>query len=152
LPRMNIEEEAQSMGRKLPRMNIEEEAQSMGRKLPRMNIEEEAQSMGRKLPRITKPTLTCFQEIIDFKDCNDELVQTYVEKIWVGECTGSGFNVSNVNEIPTQSVNIVLYVYQVHEEGAIEEYGDSSIEAEDMIMMAHHWTLPCREFEGVWDR
>ncbi|KAF8958741.1 Pachytene checkpoint protein 2 [Entomortierella lignicola] len=125
-------------------------------------------------------TLRCFQEITEFGDNVDELVQLNVEKIWVGERVGSGSIMSRggginpmasspdsrgdetgmtgrdarsmlgQDEYDLSTVDLALYVYQVHDQGPVEEYGDSSY-GEETATMAHHWTLPCEELEGVWD-
>ncbi|KAF9203060.1 hypothetical protein BGZ49_006804 [Haplosporangium sp. Z 27] len=127
-------------------------------------------------------TLRCFQEITEFGDNVDELVQLNVEKIWVGERVGSGSIMSRggginpmasspdsrgeetgmtgrdarlmlgQDEYDLSTVDLALYVYQVHDQGPVEEYGDSSYGGEETAIMAHHWTLPCEELEGVWDR
>ncbi|KAF9908428.1 Pachytene checkpoint protein 2, partial [Lobosporangium transversale] len=36
----------------------------------------------------TKNTLTCFEEISDIHDSEVEYIRTFVERIWIGECTG----------------------------------------------------------------
>ncbi|KAG0380909.1 Pachytene checkpoint protein 2 [Mortierella sp. AD032] len=52
----------------------------------------------------------------------------------------------------TRDVELSIHVYQLQRQGAVEEYGDSgSGDMDDSVMMAHHWTLPCEELEGVWD-
>ncbi|KAF9344072.1 Pachytene checkpoint protein 2, partial [Mortierella sp. AD094] len=54
-------------------------------------------------------------------------------------------------EVSLADVDLVIYVYQVHDQGPVEEYGDSNFGGEETAMMAHHWTLPCSDLEGVWD-
>ncbi|KAF9996554.1 Pachytene checkpoint protein 2, partial [Entomortierella chlamydospora] len=116
----------------------------------------------------TKRTLKCFQEITDFSGSVDHLVQLHVERIWVGERVASGSIISrNASkqgqqedrrdreeeqyEFNLKDVDLVIYVYQVHDQGPVEEYGDSNPGSEETAIMAHHWTLPCSELEGVWD-
>ncbi|KAG0352591.1 Pachytene checkpoint protein 2 [Gamsiella multidivaricata] len=49
-------------------------------------------------------------------------------------------------------VDLSIHVYQVQEQGAVEEYdGGMNQGGEQAVMMAHHWTLPCQELEGTWD-
>ncbi|KAG0263596.1 Pachytene checkpoint protein 2 [Mortierella polycephala] len=53
----------------------------------------------------------------------------------------------------TNKVELSIHVYQVQEMGAIEEFSSTDVrDSEDSVMMAHHWTLPCQEFEGIWDK
>ncbi|KAF9151155.1 Pachytene checkpoint protein 2, partial [Mortierella sp. AD011] len=117
----------------------------------------------------TRRTLKSFQEITDFSGSVDHLVQLHVERIWVGERVASGSIISrNADkqgqkedwkdweeeqcEFNLKDVDLVIYVYQVHDQGPVEEYGDSNSGSEETAIMAHHWTLPCNELEGVWDR
>ncbi|KAF9134011.1 Pachytene checkpoint protein 2 [Mortierella sp. 14UC] len=52
----------------------------------------------------------------------------------------------------TRDVELSIHVYQLQRQGAVEEYGDfGSGDMDESVMMAHHWTLPCEELEGVWD-
>ncbi|KAF9582230.1 Pachytene checkpoint protein 2 [Lunasporangiospora selenospora] len=44
-------------------------------------------------------------------------------------------------------VDFSVHVYQLHDEGVVEHHSDE----EKSVMLAHHWSLPCREFEGIWD-
>ncbi|KAF9982674.1 Pachytene checkpoint protein 2 [Mortierella antarctica] len=43
-----------------------------------------------------------------------------------------------------------IHLYHIQSQGAVEEYSDDTGQAE-AVMMAHHWTLPCQELEGVWE-
>lgn len=53
----------------------------------------------------------------------------------------------------TRDVELSIHVYQLQRQGAVEEYSDfGSGDIDESVMMAHHWTLPCEELEGVWDR
>ncbi|KAG0286196.1 Pachytene checkpoint protein 2 [Linnemannia gamsii] len=52
----------------------------------------------------------------------------------------------------TRDVELSIHVYQLQRQGAVEEYTDfGSGDMDESVMMAHHWTLPCEELEGVWD-
>ncbi|OAQ24886.1 AAA-domain-containing protein [Linnemannia elongata AG-77] len=58
----------------------------------------------------------------------------------------------NVQSFVTRDVELSIHVYQLQRQGAVEEYGDfGSGDMDESVMMAHHWTLPCEELEGVWD-
>ncbi|KAF9109417.1 Pachytene checkpoint protein 2 [Mortierella sp. AM989] len=109
----------------------------------------------------TRRFLTCFKEITDFNESEDELIRSHVERIWVGESVGSGSITSENTDLRGENddalysfeateVDLAIYVYQAHDQGATEEYGDSGFEREEAVMMAHHWTLPCNELEGIW--
>jgi hypothetical protein len=53
----------------------------------------------------------------------------------------------------TREAELSIHVYQLQRQGSVEEYGDfGSGDIDETVMMAHHWTLPCEELEGVWDR
>ncbi|KAF9181066.1 Pachytene checkpoint protein 2 [Haplosporangium sp. Z 767] len=53
----------------------------------------------------------------------------------------------------TNKVELSIHVYQVQDTGAVEEFSSAGVrDSEDSVMMAHHWTLPCQEFEGIWDK
>ncbi|KAF9950334.1 Pachytene checkpoint protein 2 [Modicella reniformis] len=59
--------------------------------------------------------------------------------------------------VVVREVELSIHVYQVHDQGAVEEYSHdttgpaTAAGQEDSIMTAHHWTLPCEELEGVWE-
>ncbi|KAG9065686.1 Pachytene checkpoint protein 2 [Linnemannia hyalina] len=58
----------------------------------------------------------------------------------------------NAQSFVTRDVELSIHVYQLQRQGAVEEYGDfGSGDMDEPVMMAHHWTLPCEELEGVWD-
>ncbi|KAK3845222.1 MAG: P-loop containing nucleoside triphosphate hydrolase protein, partial [Linnemannia gamsii] len=104
----------------------------------------------------TTTTITCFQEIDTMHQSEDELVRTFVEHIRIGECSGYGSILrdkkTKIHNFVTRDVELSIHVYQLQRQGAVEEYGDSgSGDMDDSVMMAHHWTLPCEELEGVWD-
>lgn len=62
-------------------------------------------------------------------------------------------DLENVQSFVTRDVELSIHVYQLQRQGAVEEYGDfGSGDMDESVMMAHHWTLPCEELEGVWDR
>ncbi|KAF9928718.1 Pachytene checkpoint protein 2 [Linnemannia zychae] len=112
-------------------------------------------------------TLMCFQKIENIAHSDDELVRTFVEHIRIGECSGYGsiadakatrpsVSESDDEEIPpyflTNNVKLSIHVYQLQKQGAVEEYGNiDSSDIDESVMMAHHWTLPCEELEGIWD-
>ncbi|KAK3809768.1 MAG: TR-interacting protein 13 [Linnemannia elongata] len=100
----------------------------------------------------TTTTITCFQTIDKMRQSEDELVRTFVEHIRIGECSGYGSILQNVQSFVTRDVELSIHVYQLQRQGAVEEYGDfGSGDMDESVMMAHHWTLPCEELEGVWD-
>lgn len=116
-----------------------------------------------------KTLLSCFYEITENERDEDEFVSTHVEKIWVGECfrrhgSGLGTRTGSVplNQTPLRSVpevvvirdvELSIHVYQVHDQEPVEEYNETDHGQElESVMMAHHWTLPCEEFEGVWEK
>ncbi|KAI9238823.1 MAG: thyroid hormone receptor interactor 13 [Podila humilis] len=49
------------------------------------------------------------------------------------------------------SVELSIHVYQLNDEGVTEEFDYERSGQDEPAMMAHHWVLPCREFEGIWD-
>ncbi|KAG0039647.1 Pachytene checkpoint protein 2 [Podila clonocystis] len=124
----------------------------------------------------TKASLVCFQLVSGIAESQDELVRTFVEQIWVAERSGSlspspplendssqtfstgaepvsssatspmGTPICDIN-----SVDLSIHVYQLNEDGATEEFDCDRSGHDEPAMMAHHWVLPCREFEGIWD-
>ncbi|KAF9351052.1 Pachytene checkpoint protein 2 [Mortierella sp. NVP85] len=123
-----------------------------------------------------KTLLSSFYEITENERDEDEFVSTHIERIWVGECfrrhgSGSGLGLGSglgtrAGSVPSsqtplrgvpevvvvQDVELSIYVYQVHDQGAVEEYNETDHGQEvESVMMAHHWTLPCEEFEGIWE-
>ncbi|KAG0199125.1 hypothetical protein BGX33_011872, partial [Mortierella sp. NVP41] len=143
----------------------------------------------------TTPSVSCFQEIDTMRQSEDELVRAFVERIQIGECSGSGSILRNQlrtrrggvggretsrpgrltkddrdrimlcpNEslwtaldyeevsVATKDVELSIHVYQLQRQGAVEEFGSAgSGDLDESVMMAHHWSLPCEELEGVWD-
>ncbi|KAI8604789.1 pachytene checkpoint protein 2 [Dissophora ornata] len=87
--------------------------------------------------------------------------------MWVGDCSGSRSMISQRPEaeagVPVEQcgsaqevfsiheVDLSVHVYQLHKEGAVEEHAETGPDGEESVMMAHHWTLPCEDFEGIWD-
>ncbi|KAF9319676.1 Pachytene checkpoint protein 2 [Podila horticola] len=124
----------------------------------------------------TKASLVSFQLVSGIAEAQDDLVRTFVEQIWVAERSGSlspspllendssqTFSTGaepvpspTTSPVDTQiceinSVDLSIHVYQLNDEGATEEFDYDRSGHDEPAMMAHHWVLPCREFEGIWD-
>ncbi|KAF9976882.1 hypothetical protein BGZ73_007590 [Actinomortierella ambigua] len=89
-----------------------------------------------------------------------ESLKWHLEHLWVAECSGAARRVDNTTSITTnsrrsysaQEVELSIHVYQLQSESPIEEFNhvDNGY-SDESILMAHHWTLPSQELEGVWD-
>lgn len=61
--------------------------------------------------------------------------------------------------VAVRDVDLAIHVYQFHDQEVVEEYsGDMDQDHYDhgqgsgeSVMMARHWTLPCQEFEDIWE-
>ncbi|KAG0318094.1 Pachytene checkpoint protein 2, partial [Dissophora globulifera] len=99
--------------------------------------------------------LSSCQELVDFKESRNEYVRKYVERVWVGECSGPASTAErhgfDSNDIALENADLSIHVYQLHDQEAVEEYGDMGPGGEEPAMMAHHWTLPCEDLEGIWE-
>ncbi|KAF9962661.1 Pachytene checkpoint protein 2 [Mortierella alpina] len=99
-----------------------------------------------------------FQEV-PLDECTDPALRAAVERLWVAEWSGSRAQ-SLEGEGKEEEEQAILYgredkglsihFYHIQSQGAVEEYSDDTGQAE-AVMMAHHWTLPCQELEGVWE-
>ncbi|KAG9323053.1 hypothetical protein KVV02_004605 [Mortierella alpina] len=101
-----------------------------------------------------------FQEI-PLHECTDPALRASVERLWIAECSGSRPQSLEGEEQQQQEedkdtqyavgdVEMSIHLYHIQSQGAVEEYSDDTGQAE-AVMMAHHWTLPCQELEGVWE-
>ncbi len=51
-------------------------------------------------------------------------------------------------EVPFQQVDLQLYTFQLNEEGSVDEMADDAEE----LAACKQWILPCKEFDGLWER
>ncbi|KAF9572108.1 hypothetical protein EC968_010361 [Mortierella alpina] len=101
-----------------------------------------------------------FQEI-SLHECTDLELRASVERLWIAECSGSHpqsleqeaeVGVDDKDHLyAAEDVELSIHFYHIQSQGAVEEYSDDTGQAE-AVMMAHHWTLPCQELEGVWEK
>ncbi|KAI1315826.1 Pachytene checkpoint protein 2 [Mortierella claussenii] len=102
----------------------------------------------------TRTSLTCFQEVVVVGTSMSDYsyVRMFVERIWVAECSDK--LLTQETSIDMDHVYLQFHLYQLHDQGAIEEYGGHAIgdgsDMEGTLTMAYHWELPCQEFEGIW--
>ncbi|KAF9162949.1 Pachytene checkpoint protein 2 [Actinomortierella ambigua] len=97
---------------------------------------------------------------LDGAGCALENLTRHLEHLWVAECSGDGRRVDNTTATTTnsnqpytaQEVDLSIHIYQLQSESPIEEYDrvDNGY-SDESILMAHHWTLPSQDLEGVWD-
>ncbi|KAF9962544.1 Pachytene checkpoint protein 2 [Mortierella alpina] len=103
----------------------------------------------------TVKSLGTFQEI-PLHECTDQVLRTSVEQLWIAEWSGQGSPPPGADEDDmmrhaVENVDMSIHLYQIQSLGAVEEYSEGMGQAE-AVMMAHHWTLPCQELEGVWEK
>ncbi|CAG8514234.1 7021_t:CDS:10 [Ambispora leptoticha] len=96
-----------------------------------------------KFLREFKSSVLCYSEITDFYDI--PLLGEHVESMKIAEAGGSGDDDSEAIYI-LDDVNLAIHVYQLEEEGAVDEFQE-----EENVLTAHHWELPSRALEGLWD-
>jgi hypothetical protein len=73
---------------------------------------------------------------------DDAFLATHVESLAVGGQGDHGRECINV-----ATVDLRVHVYQLDEEGSVEERADG-----DKVPSAREWLLPSRELHGLWDR
>ena len=49
--------------------------------------------------------------------------------------------------IDVRQVDLIVHVYQLDEEGSVEERAEG-----DKVPSAREWMLPSRELQGLWER
>ncbi|KAG0232104.1 Pachytene checkpoint protein 2 [Actinomortierella wolfii] len=111
----------------------------------------------------------------DGAGCPLEGLMRHLELLWVAECSGEGRQVLSPHpwKSPTmpgvnntaglvsnskqcfraQEVDLSIHIYQLQDDGPVEEYDNVGSDGygEGPALMAHHWTLPSQDLEGVWD-
>ncbi|KAF9278982.1 Pachytene checkpoint protein 2 [Mortierella alpina] len=104
----------------------------------------------------TVRSVSNFEEI-PLHECTDQILRTCVERLWIAEC--SGLRTQSLEEedeegeviYAVEDMDISVHFYHIQSQGAVEEFSEDAGQAE-AVMMAHHWTLPCQELEGVWEK
>jgi hypothetical protein len=49
-------------------------------------------------------------------------------------------------------LDLDVVVFQLNDDGPVEELVQDAHGGEEDLVACNHWQLPCKEFEGLWER